>query len=293
MSYGRSRFRTRSSRSDHDRAIMARLHGGTDHADGPAAVNPAATRLTPQVGNPGFVAQFDVNILLKYFTVAAGFGGAYTNITAAALLAAQPTLATKLPAFVFGESDLAGGFARLRAQFPVTIWAYDTPFVYGRDSGAAVAGLGAVQASAGATAQLIVGDLVIPFFASLGGVSYVAMVIVRCTQVGYGTLVDSLSSDTFKLNMLRYIMTDVTAVGLAQYVNQITIFKQSLFGKNASDYVSPNSFKIPEQQQTGIIDIPLKKGIDKQVAYATYVNYDAVSVQWSLFVEVVDKLVYE
>lgn len=282
----------RGYRTAHDQQVMNQLMRGSDHVDGPAAVNPAATRLTPQVGNPGFVAQFDISILLKYFTVAAGFGGAYTNITAAALLAAQPTLATKFPAFVFGNSDFDGGFARLRAQFPVTIWAFDTPFIYGRDSNASPALLGNYYA-AGSAAQLVVGDLVIPFTAVLGGVNYVAMVIVRCNQVAYGTLLGALSSDTFKLNMLRYIMSDTTAVGLAQYTNQITIFKQSLFGKNASDYVSPNSFKIPEQQQTGIIDIPLKKGIDKQVAYASYVNYDAVNVQWSLFVEVVDKLTYE
>jgi hypothetical protein len=85
-------------------------------------------------------------------------------------------------------------------------------------------------------------------------------------------------------------MADTTPVGLAQLNNNISITKQSLFGKFDSDFISPNSFKVPEQQQNGIIDIPLVKGIDKQTALSTYVNFDATNVQWSIFVQQVDKI---
>jgi len=134
--------------------------------------------------------------------------------------------------------------------------------------------------------------LIIPFYSDQGATTYCAFVIVRCTQVGYGTLLDALNSDRFIMNLLRYVMSDTSAVGLAQYNNNVAIVKQSLFGKFDQDWVSPTSFKMPEQFQTGIIDIPIEKGVDKQVELATYVNYDAVTVQWSLFVNYLEKLAF-
>jgi len=132
-----------------------------NNADGPAAVNPAATQLASSKGNPSFAAQFDIQFLTKYFTLVDATG-VFTVSTAAAVAAAVPALATQLAAFLYGNSD----------------------------------------------------------------------------------------------------------------------------------FVSPTSFKMPEQFQPGIIDVPIKKGIDKQVALASYVNYDAISVQWSLFVEYVEKLAF-
>lgn len=259
------------------------------NADGGQTVNPAATVLGAQRGNPGFVAQFDLKILLKYFSVVVATG-VYTNITAAALVAAVPALGTQLPAFVFGNSDFASGFRKLRQQFPLSGgWAYDKPGIYGKDQFRP----GGFFFDAFVDAQLQVGDLVIPVYHDTGGATdYVGLTIIRCTQVGYGTLLDALNSDRFAMNMLRYVMSDTTAVGLAQYANNIEIVKLSLFGKSENDFVSPNSMKMPEQFQAGIIDIPLEKGIDKQIALASYVNYDAVTVEWSLFVNLVDKLAF-
>lgn len=266
------------------RALAARANSFEQHADAPAAVNPAATRLGAAPGNPTFAAQFDVQMLLQYFTEAAGV---YTAKTAAQILAADATLATQLPAFLFGNSDFAGGFTKLKAQFVLSGWTYGDPFVYGKDYPASYFSV----LDATAKANLRSGDLVLTFYKD-GATNYVAFVVIRCTQVAYGTLLDALNSDMFTINTIRYIMSDTTAVGLAQYNNNINILKQSLFGKFDSDFVSPNSFKIPEQQQSGIIDIPLVKGVDKQVALATFINYDAVSVQWSLFVRSVQKLDY-
>jgi hypothetical protein len=252
-----------------------------NNADQPAAVNKAAG-MGNVAGNPGFVAQFDVQFIIKYFTVAAGV---YTGVLAAAIAAA---LKTQLPAFLFGNTDFAGGFAKLQSQFILTGgWAYDTPFVYGKDYAATV--FGALDATA--KAALRVGDLVIPVWATTAGpVNTVGFTIVRCTQVAYGTLLDALNSDMFTINTVRYIMSDTTAVGLAQYNNNINMFNQSLFGKFKSDFVSPNSFKVPEQMQTGIIDIPLVLDVNKQVALGTFINYDIVNVQWSIFANVVNKL---
>lgn len=277
--------------TSNERALQRAMNGYANsyeqHADeAPVAVNPAATRLANAKGNPAFAAQFDIQFLLKYFS-AVDATGVYTGITAAALVAAVPALGTQLPAFLYGNSDFSSGFAKLRQSFPLSGgWVYGDPFVYGKN----YAVINGLPIDATVKAQLRVGDVVIPVYYDSGATTYVGLTIVRCTQVAYATLLDSLNSDRFIMNMVRYIMSDSTAVGLAQFNNNIFIFKQSLFGKFDSDFVSPTSFKLPEQFQTTIIDIPLNKGIDKQVALATYINYDAVTVQWSLFVETVDKI---
>ncbi len=253
-----------------------------DHADAP---NPNAVRLGNSAGNPNFTAQFDISILLKYFTLVPATG-VFTAITAAGLLAAQPTLATQFGAFVFGNSDYAGGYAKSRSLFPMTIWSYESPFIYGNGW----QGVGANVLDATAKAVLQTGDMVQPYTAVLGGVTYVAFVIVRCRQVGYGTLLDALNSDMFQTNLLRYVLSDTTATGLAQYEQNIKTLRQSLFGKASDDFVSPNSYKLPEQMQAGIVDIPLNATIDKEAVLATYVNYAVVNVQWSIFVRKVEKI---
>ena len=93
-----------------------------------------------------------------------------------------------------------------------------------------------------------------------------------------------MASDRFIINMIRYIQNDTTPAGLNQYTNDIALLRLSLFGKMDKDFVSPNSFKEPKNFQNGIIDIPIKKGLDKQETLATYINYDAVNLQWSIFV---------
>jgi hypothetical protein len=264
------------SRSSRDQAIVDRLYNQVDHVD---------AKLTPQVGNPGFIAQFDILAIPKYFTVAAGV---YTSVTAAAVFAAQPTLGTQLPVFIFGNSDKAAGFKKMRQQFPLSGWSYDTPFIYGADSGAGTV-FGALDATG--RAQLQVGDLVIPVTAVLGAVNYVAFSIIRCTQTGYGSLLDATNSDAFTMNMVRYILADSTAASLNQYANQLQPFNLSIFGKFSSDQTSPNSFKIPEQQQQNIIDVPLVLDVDKQVSIGLYMNYDLpTQLQLSFFVAQVVKV---
>lgn len=260
------------------------------HADAPVAVNPAATQLASVKGNPSFAAQFDIQFLLKYFTVVTATGVA-TLQTPAQIVAAEATLGTQLPGFLYGNSDFAAGFARLQQAFPLSGgWIYDTPGIYGKD--VMLVPLTSFQYDATIKAQLRKGDLVVPVYFVDGANTLLGLSIVRCLQVGYGTLLDSLNSDRFIMNMIRYIMSDTTSVGLNQYNNNIFIMKQSLFGKFDSDFISPTSFKMPEQFQPGIIDVPIKKGIDKQVALGTYINYDAVTTQWSLFVEYVEKLAF-
>lgn len=264
----------------------------SNHADAPLVAPTSgrpAVRLGSAWGNPSFTAQFDISIILKYFTVAAG---AFTLRTAAYVLANAAALATQLPAFIFGNTDYAAGFAKLQTQYALSGgWAYSEPFVYGKDYPAVrIAASTYVAIDANVQAVLVKGDLVIPVWATVAGpVTYVGIVIVRCAQVGYGTLLNALSSDKFAMNMLRYVLgnTDVT-----QYQNAIGVYRQTLFGKFDSDTVSPASFKQPDQQQTNIIDMPIEKGIDKSISLASFINYDAATITWSFFVQSVDKLSY-
>ena len=249
----------------------------------------AGAQLEQTKGNPSFDAQFDVQILTKYFSVAAG---AFTLRTAAYMLANAAALATDaaLSFFIFGQMDFASGFKKLRSQYPLASWAYGSPFIYGNGSYFVQVNGVQVVFDATALAQLQIGDLVIPYYATNGGVYYVALVIVRCTNVAYGTLLAATSSDSFVLNRIRYIQNDTTSAGLAQYSNAIGWYKQSLFGKFDQDSITPNSQKPPEQYQAGVIDIPIVKAITKEIAFASALNYDAVNIQWSIFVKTVNKL---
>lgn len=242
-------------------------------------------RLGAAWGNPSFTAQFDVTVLIKYFTVS---GGVFTERTAAYVLANAPTLATKLPVFLFGNTDFAAGYAKLQTQYTPSVWAYNAPFVYGKDY--ARTNTAALDSTASALLQN--GDLVLPFSATVSGpVTYNALVIVRCAQVPYATLLGALASDKFAMNMLRYVI-DTTNYGTAQFNNAIGVYRETLFGKFDSDTVSPTSFKQPDQQQAGIIDLPIEKGIDKSIALATNIDYNVVQIQWSFFVMSVEKLTY-
>lgn len=226
--------------------------------------------------NPKFSAQFDIEFVQKYFTVAAGV---YTEVAAAAINAA---LKTKLPAFLFGNSDFAGAFVRLRQQFVLTGgWVYEDAFIAGKDVARSSFG----NFSANALAVLVPGDLVLVTTSTVGGVNTVGLSIIRSSQVSYGTLLGSLVSDLFTINLIRYVSTD-----LNQFKNDIKVFDQSLFGKTLTDFISPNSWKVPEQQQNDLIDIGITKKVTKETAFATFKNYDVVSFTWSIFVDVVTKL---
>lgn len=260
--------------------LIELLKDNVDHAD---AVAEQKSQLGQGVGNPAFVAQFDITLIPQFYTVA---GGVYTQITPAALLAAQPTLATKVPAFIFGNSDFASGFATLKQRFPLAVWTYDAPFIYG--SGYQGTQFGVLDATI--KAQLQFGDLVIPIYAVLGGTNYLGITIVRCGQVGYGTLLSANNSDMFKTNLIRYNVPDTTATSLAQYANKLFTYRQSLFGKAENDSWSPNSFKVPEQMQSNIIDVPAKATIDKEASISTYINYAVTSVELNIFVREVVKV---
>jgi hypothetical protein len=258
------------------------LQGGGRKPDSflPANGGSDNLQLLRAFGNPIFDAQFDLKVSIKYCTVS---GGVFTEIAAAALNA---TLKTKLPVFMFGHTDQSSGFAKLQSVYPVNVWNYGNMFVYGYNLATTAFG----DCDATANAFFTKGDVVLPFYATTAGpVTTVAFVILSSSNVAYATLLDALSSDMFAVNMVRYTIADAL---VAQYNNTIGVYDLTLFGKFKSDTVNPLAFKQPDQQQVGIVDITIEQPIDKNIAWALYVNYDAIAFTFQVFAKGVDKLRY-
>jgi hypothetical protein len=245
-----------------------------------ANANPNAITIAPQQGGDFFVDQFTVSILTTYYTVS---GGVYTNIAAASLAA---SLKTKVAAFIFGHSDFASGFAKGQSLLPVTVWDYEQPQIY--------TGVGSVSTSFGVVdgnvrANLQLGDLVQVFTAiTPGPVNTAAIVVCRLQNGQYSNMLDSLGSDVFTINKLRYQLTDNTLLG--QFSNPIQLINQSLFGASKTDNVTPTSYKQPQQYQAGIIDIGITQTFSKAIGWGTYVNYNMVDFQMDFFVSHTDRL---
>ncbi len=288
---------------NHDIELVRRLENGVDaydsYFDNSADARPIVSNrvkgnqvsLTPMKGNPQFSAQYDIKASSFYFSYTAGV---FTPIAAASV---PSSLSGQLPVFLFGWNDFKAGFPKLKSQYPVNIWTVGRAFLYGYDNymDAIITGIGTdtqtfVQLDTNVTANLTPGCLVLPFTATVSGTTYFAMVVLQCAQVAYATLFESLVSDTFVMNMIRYIVPDTTTNSVNQFINQIGLYSLSLYGKFNSDFVSPNSFKKPEQYQPNIIDIPIKKGIDKTISIGVYLNTLCTSYTWSTFVWSTKKL---
>jgi hypothetical protein len=231
--------------------------------------------------NPPFKAQIQVNFLKYYFSYNAGV---FTPVAAGAVPAA---LQLQLPTFLFSNSDFASGFAKLQGQFPVSGWAYGgAPFIYNNVPWPGTPASGIFDANV--RNLLRAGDLVIPFTGANGGTNYVALAVIRTSDVPYGTLLDALNSNTFNINLIRYT---VTAGQETQFANAILCADETMFGKFSSDPVNPESYKNPEQDQDNIVDIDIDFNVNKQRGLASYVNYDVVSMRWNLFISSANKVI--
>jgi hypothetical protein len=268
-------YRRNSEQQILDRVLRNVNSYDSDNADAQSD----SLRLAQSWGNPKFKGQFDVNILTRYFSVAAGV---YTAIAYSAVPA--PLQNGNLSAFIFGWSDFTSGYAKLKQQFPTNPWVTGDPCIVGREL------VRDAFSSADATvrAALLNGDVVIPYTATSGGTNYVAYVIYRSGNVAYATLLNSLSSDTFFVSMLRYTIS--ATAQQVQYNNAIQVYDQTLFGKLVQDNIGNNAFKLPEQNQNGIIDLPIQKGIDKNSSFAFNLNPIATDLSLSWFVNSIDKL---
>jgi len=231
--------------------------------------------------NPSFVAQFQLQVIPYYFSVAAGV---YTNIAAAALNA---VLKVKLPFFLFGNIDFASGYPILKGLFPISNWQYNPPVVFGSTNRP---GDNFSQWDANVTSLLQDGDLVITYTATAGGTDYLALKIIRSLDVGFATLLQATQSNLFGTNMVRYSAFSDAAVDIAQFANPFKCVDLTMFGKFTQDTVNPKGFKNPEQQQKDIIDIDFEFRVSKQKAIGCYFNFDAGAIDLNMFVAYADKI---
>jgi hypothetical protein len=269
------------------RALLARMGGAVNHAQGDSVVVQETANIPVvnesrlvNVGqgayNPPFKAQFQLQVIPLYFTEAADV---YTAIAAAALHA---TLKTSLPFFLFGNIDFKSGYSVLKGAFPIAVWSYATPFVYNTVPVPGTSALGPWDATV--TAQLRDGDLVFPYTATVGGTNYLALKVVRTTDVPFGTLLEATNSNMFGINMIRYKVNSDAAADTAQFANTIVCGDETMFGRFTKDTVNPEAYKNPEQQQTDIVDIDFEFKVSKQKTLSSYFNYDAGTIRLQCFV---------
>ena len=249
------------------------LREGSDNSNGVGA------RLGRIVGNPDFQDQFNLNFKILY----------YSGVGNATILpdAIPNELKTKVPVFLFGNSDYQGGFNKIKSFFPLNLWVDDTV-------GAAIDEYGIFRKEKSSLSIvpcirniIKAGDLFFLYTSKIGGVDYFACVIVNCPQVAYGSLLDSINSDVFKINNIRYF---VPAANTNQLSNQILLLSKSIFGKTQDDYVDPNLFVTGKTHNTNIADIPLNMEINKYKGIGFYIDYNCVSFNWSVFVESTKKI---
>lgn len=277
--------------------IENEMNNYENHIDYAAGVQGARSagvdaKLGAVQNNPIYTSQFDLSARayaysLNFYGAStdgdvayAVYGGYENQIGVPAILKDQP-----FPLFLFGNSDFAAGFKNAKAFMPVGLYEYGTPFIVKStqeiqgirlENPALTGGFYDTSYNSPSVSErkAKIGDLVVPLYYrqdfDLGYTTYtVVEVVLSCAQVGYGTLLESISSDRFVINMIRYNLPDVEKV--AQFSEQIKIIKQTLFGKISSDDISPASFRTPQQYRDGIVDIPLEKGIDKESVLCTYI----------------------
>lgn len=220
----------------------------------------------------GYKAQIDIYARIAYTLIAGN-----TEVVPSSMPAASQT---GLPVFIFGNSDYYSGFAAGFKQNPqAPVWSFVGIYTVGVDN------LSSAVYTTSVLQYCKKGDLLIQFQYST---THYGFVIISCGQVAYNTLLTSLSSDRFVISQLRYTVTDPNKV--SQFNQNLNMISQSLFGKISTDFVSPVSFRDPSNQQVNIIDIPIKKGIDKNTIIATYANYDVGAFTFSMFLNEIKKL---
>ncbi len=278
--------------TEYQKNLLAEL-GGFDNLElskVKGSSNPAlGAELAGIVGNPEFKAEITVNVSTRYYSQAVV--GTPVNVLAAALPVAQQT---QVPAFMFGTNDMQAGFSAGRNTIIPAGWNI-------ADMKQIVVGQGEVDynplphAAAGVDYavgsiffnQAQAGDLVlvIPmngFVAGAAATTIAAEVIIHCNNVPYASLLNTINSDVFRINMIRYT---VPVAQIAQLQNQITVVTQSIFGKVARDTIDPNTYITGGTFNPNIADMALRLLVNKYFGLYFPVNFDVVQLSWTITIE--------
>ena len=234
----------------------------------------STTTLGTKTGTPAvFTDQFNLQFLTYYASVTA-----HARVLPAAVPAA---IQNPLPVFAFGKMDYDGGYAKALSLIPNTsTWVLGGYGIYNVTIFPA-----AIDTSL--QALLRTGDMIFSYTTTSGGVDYQRVMVVRCPQVSYGTLMSALNSDSFTLSLIRYT---VDPVNLNQLNNQLVFVNQSLFGKAVDDKINPSTLIDGSTFNRNIADIALNSVITKQKGFVTLVEFDAVDFNWTMTCSYVTKV---
>jgi hypothetical protein len=205
-------------------------------------------------GNPqGFNAQLDVKVTLKNGTAVAVVGEGWEYA-------------------LFGSNDYES--------------AYNGIITDATTLGTAMNVKGGVLQSSGAKAA---NSLVI---ATGAGAGATGVITITSDVVDYPVLLKALITDMFHVKRIRISVSNTEAAGLKSVSDKLRIIKKSVFGKRDEDVISMSAYKVPEQMQAGIIDIPVNVWIDSNTSivskiYATVVSASTESqnVTYSFFID--------
>lgn len=108
-------------------------------------------------------------------------------------------------------------------------------------------------------------------------------ITVTCTSASYPTFVNATISDVFRLKNIRYSISDITQTD--QYSQTLFFTKNTIFGKDISNKLTPASFRSPQDMQTGIVDIQVNADVDKDtVLWHSIKNVSQFKITLSVFV---------
>jgi hypothetical protein len=249
------------------------------------------------VGNPAFKAEISIQITTRYYSQAV--------VGTPAPVVPPAGQQNPLPLYLFGNIDSVAKYSRARQQVPggagftyadmAVIFVGDNAthtFIYPLPHAAAAVGytLGTTFNGLAVAGDVILATPMAGFVAAAAATTVVAETLIHCNNVPYTSLLAALQSDLVTLNMIRYV---VPAAAVAQFANQITLIKGSLFGKVSTDTLDPQTFITPGTFQPQIADIPITLPIDKYLIAATQITYTAVVpilFTWTITVSVIDRV---
>lgn len=107
------------------------------------------------------------------------------------------------------------------------------------------------------------------------------IISVSCANVGYAALIRATMTDVIQVNRMRYSISDVTKLG--QLGQNLTLIKQTLFGKLDRNNLTPSTYRSPQNLNSGLVDIDVNAYIDKDSAII--VNIGAYAVNFGVTID--------
>lgn len=231
-------------------------------------------------GNPLFKAEINLQITSVFFDQVGGV------IIAPGALPAP--LQTSLPVFLLGLTDSHSGFLKSRVICPVGFgWEYMTAPPVGFIL-TGIIGYNAIIWAFPAFAPFVqYGDLIIQYADNAAAPAFIGLIVVRCTNVGYGTFLNSFVSDLITVNLMRLI---VPVANINQFENPLIFGYQTLFGKLKTDSIDPRMYQTPGDFQNQIADIPITFPVDKNLMLAFQLDVFCQQMTVQLFAQKVEPL---